>query len=269
MFTYSGRMDQKYGQEFYETLGRAASKSASEVVPIVLEYVRPTSVVDIGCGTGEWLAEFQKHCVTDILGVDGPWINPNALRIRAESFRSVELTTDFNLGRPFDLVVCLEVAEHLPALAAETLVESLTRLGSVILFSAAAPYQGGTHHINERWPSYWAGLFAARGFRAIDCLRPRLWNNPRVDFFYAQNAYFLADCDGLDRWPQLAEAAKYLLPYPLDFVHPRLFLQSTAAAKWPKELFHAFLGAVRDKWLIPRRRTAAKQLASSARWPIR
>ena len=34
----------------------------------------PMSVVEIGCGTGVWLAEMQKHGVRDIVAIDGPWI---------------------------------------------------------------------------------------------------------------------------------------------------------------------------------------------------
>ena len=55
----------------------------------------------------------------------------------------------------FDLVVSLEVAEHLPKECADIFVDSLVRLGPIILFSAAIPQAGGTCHINEQWPEYW------------------------------------------------------------------------------------------------------------------
>jgi hypothetical protein len=179
----------------------------------------------------------------------------------------IDLTQPLALNRRFDLVVSLEVAEHLPPEAAEVFVQSLTGLGSVILFSAAIPFQGGTHHVNERWPRYWTELFAKRGFRAIDCVRPRLWNNPRVDLCYAQNTYFVVDQSGLERWPQLAAAAKVLPDPPLDLVHPRLFLQSTAFAKGPKELMHGVVGAMRDRWLIRSRREAFEAQKRLGRWP--
>ena len=53
------------------------------------------------------------------------------------------------MDRKFDLVVSLEVAEHLPSECAETFVDSLTGLGPIVLFSAAIPHQGGTNHANE------------------------------------------------------------------------------------------------------------------------
>ncbi len=262
-------MPSGYDREFYQTHHQGAQQSAEEVLPIVLEHVQPRSVIDVGCGTGEWLAAFLRRGTNDVAGLDGPWVDVALLQIPRDRFRVVDLAQPIVEQRRYDLVVSLEVAEHLPPAAGPTFVESLTRLGSVILFSAAIPYQGGTHHINERWPSYWAGLFAARGFRAIDSLRPRLWRNVSVDFWYAQNMYFAVEESHLAQWPRLAEEARRLPPVPMDLVHPRLFLQSTAFGKYPRELFDGMLGAVRDKWLVPSRRRAALERAQLARWPPR
>jgi hypothetical protein len=52
----------------------------------------------------------------------------------------------------FDLALCLEVAEHLPAAAGDSLVRRLASVGARILFSAAIPGQGGRNHVNEKWP---------------------------------------------------------------------------------------------------------------------
>ncbi len=91
------------------------------------------------------------------------------------------------LERTFDLVVSLEVAEHLPPESAPAFVGSLARLGPAVLFSAAIPYQGGEHHLNEQWPDYWAELFEQNGFVAIDCVRRNVWSDERVLYWYAQN----------------------------------------------------------------------------------
>ena len=91
------------------------------------------------------------------------------------------------MDREFDLVPSLEVAEHLPKPCAEEFVDSLTRLGSSILFSAAIPLQGGKHHLNEQWPAYWARYFQERGYVAIDCIRDKIWQDDNVEFWYARN----------------------------------------------------------------------------------
>ena len=100
-------------------------------------------------------------------GVDGPYVDRCKLLIDAGDFHAADLAAPIDLGRQFDLVQSLEVAEHLPAAKAEQFVETLTAHGSRILFSAAVPGQGGENHINEQLPDYWralpkAGLFRVR-----------------------------------------------------------------------------------------------------------
>ena len=95
----------------------------------------------------------------------------------------LNLQNPFQINRRFDLVMTLEVAEHLPDTAAANFVESLTQLGPVILFSAAVPFQGGTGHVNEKWPDYWANLFSKHAYVPIDCIREKVWNNPDVQIW--------------------------------------------------------------------------------------
>jgi hypothetical protein len=68
------------------------------------------------------------------------------------------------LSGVFDIALCLEVAEHVPAHLAPRLVAFLTSLSPVVVFSAATPGQGGQSHINEQPPSYWSRLFNSDGF---------------------------------------------------------------------------------------------------------
>ena len=109
------------------------------------------------------------------------------------------------LDRRFDLVVTLEVAEHLPKTDASTFVQSLTELGPVVLFSAAIPFQGGENHLNEQWPDYWAHLFHNRGYRAVDCLRKKTWHNDKVEPWYAQNILLFVHPDEIASSPRLCQ----------------------------------------------------------------
>src|SRR5262245_22788740 len=45
---------------FAKNLLEGSRRSAEQVVPLVLELIRPRSVIDVGCGTGSWLAVFQE-----------------------------------------------------------------------------------------------------------------------------------------------------------------------------------------------------------------
>src|SRR5215211_1558289 len=152
----------RYSEDYYAVRKEGTRSSAEVIVPLVLEVVKARSVIDVGCGTGEWLSVFKEHGVEDIWGVDGEYVNIKTLAIPEERFIPYDLKRPYRIDRAFDLVVSLEVAEHLPADCAETLVDSLTGLGSVVLFSAAIPYQGGEHHINEQWPEYWIRLFHSK-----------------------------------------------------------------------------------------------------------
>ena len=118
--------------------------SARTILSPVIQIFAPTSVLDVGCGHGAWLQVARELGVDTIQGADGPWIDDTALLIPVELFRSHALGTPLDLGQQFDVVISLEVAEHLPESAADTFIDSLVSHGDVILFSAAVPYQGGT-----------------------------------------------------------------------------------------------------------------------------
>ena len=215
-------MESGYDPAFFADQADKARRSAGVIVPLVLDLVTPASVVDLGCGSGSWLAEFERRGVADYLGVDGDWVPPELLEIPRERFRAARLDRPLELGRRFDLAVSLEVAEHLPELAARTLVRSAAALAPCVLFSAAVPHQGGLHHVNEQWPEYWAGLFAEHGYLVIDAIRPRIWTTPDVAYWYRQNTFIYALPEVVAAHPSLASARDRTNDSMLSIVHPRL-----------------------------------------------
>jgi SAM-dependent methyltransferase len=214
-----------YDETFFRGLSDGSYSGAEELLPLVFSLIKVQSVLDIGCGTGTWLAAAQAHGVMDVLGVDGAYVNPKMLRIPAAQFRPYDLTQVLELNRHFDLVISLEVAEHLPESAAETLVDNLVRHGSIILFSAAVPGQGGTFHINEQWPGYWADLFAVRGYTAVDCIRDRVWHNARIPVCYRQNAFLYVKDEVLAASEKLSLENERCKQMPTALVHPELFAE--------------------------------------------
>ena len=133
------------------------------------------------------------------------------------------------IGVKFDLVISLEVAEHLPEETATTFVESLCRHGDIVLFSAAVPGQGGTGHINEQWQSYWARIFKAHGFHAVDILRPKFWNYDSLPVWYRQNMilYVSEGYGGLDGLLAISKGV------PMDIVHPDLWKRRAVSMLFP------------------------------------
>jgi len=95
------------------------------------------------------------------------------------------------LNRKYDLAISLEVAEHLPEQFADLFVKTLILHSDIILFSAAIPGQGGQNHLNEQWPDYWIEKFSKHGYFFHDLIRPLIWNNKKVDYWYKQNTFLV------------------------------------------------------------------------------
>jgi SAM-dependent methyltransferase len=222
MTSQSEPSDDTYGRWFYEYVDESSATSAAAVVPVLDQLVHPASVVDVGCGTGGWLDEFVARGVDDVLGVDSDRVPPDLRKLDGARFVSADLTDPPDVGRRFDLALCLEVGEHLPEASATTLVDYLTSLAPVIVFSAAIPGQGGEDHINEQWPAYWATRFEKADYRLLDVLRPLFWDDERVDWFYRQNMVVYARSDLADRLDLPPGMARLPSP-PLALVHPVAF----------------------------------------------
>jgi SAM-dependent methyltransferase len=150
----------------------------------------PKSLLDVGCGTGTWLRAASQLGVATVFGIDGILMHESELHVPKELIQQRDLTSSFNLGRRFDVAICLEVAEHLPEASAAGLISSITSHSDRVLFSAACPGQSGQHHINCQWPAYWQALFNASGFACDDAIRWQIWNNPLVEPWYRQNMFW-------------------------------------------------------------------------------
>lgn len=180
-------MTHVYNNTFFDYIDQGAQQSARSLIEKMGPILQPKSVLDLGCGRGVWLNEWTQSGVQAVAGVDGDYVDRSQLAIPEESFIAADLTQPVETGRRFDLAQSLEVGEHLPGSASETLVDSLTSAADRVLFSAAVVGQGGEFHINERPLSFWQGLFAERGYQAIDCVRPMLRDASSVEPWYRFN----------------------------------------------------------------------------------
>ena len=213
-----------YSSQFFDQQVEGALASARVCVPLILDLCGPVgSVVDFGCARGAWLKVFIEHGVDDVLGLDAMDAGPRPLLVPQQLFRVADLSSRVVVERRFDLAICLEVAEHLPEESAGVLVGSLTECADRVVFSAAVPLQGGTHHVNEQWPDYWESLFALRGFRMVDCFRGPLWDITSVEAWYRQNMFLYVPAGE----PCCATAGPSGdSGLPLRMIHPELWLQA-------------------------------------------
>lgn len=198
-----------YTERYYNRISESAIVSAKHVYSWLSTLgIHPKSVIDIGCGVGEWGKDVPFHYI----GVDHK-VPRKALIIPEDRYYDFDLTSvkPFPLRVKYDLVLCLEVLEHIPEQYADQVIELLCGLGNMVLFSAAIPYQGGVGHINEQWQSYWAEKFKIHGFwPAKQNLRELIADSQGIDVWYRQNIV-LYERDGHGT-------------RVTDYVHPQMYL---------------------------------------------
>jgi len=224
------------------------TRDPERMLPAIYERIRPRSVVDLGCGIGTFLGVSASLGVEVVQGLDGDWVDRDLLakNMPLSRFRVADLSRP--LPPPVaraDLALCLEVAEHLPAESAEMLVRNIVATSDVVLFSAAIPGQGGQHHVNEQWPGYWAELFRAEGYCLHDVIRPMIWDEEEISWWYRQNTFLVvseSSSNLVDRFPQ-AWRAKH--EEPLRLVHPDLFADRAQAYKNHRD--DIFAGRLRSR----------------------
>ncbi len=173
---------------------------------LILRHCPARSVVDVGCGQGTLLDALRR--IDLVLVVQGYDSSPIALaRARARGLAVdhldvVGLSND-EAGAlaarmtSFDLAICLEVGEHIPAWHGGKLLTILSGARRLV-FSAAHPNQGGQLHVNEQPANYWIDRFAARGFRlspADSALRGEL-QSLALPPWYKENIRVLEKRDG-------------------------------------------------------------------------
>ncbi len=129
-----------------------------------VERFAPTSVLDLGCGHGLYAKLCNHLGVSDILGVDG--LEVQATVLSDKQYIKADLQDPFDAGRCFDLVICLEVVEHINPEATDILIDSIARhADGQILFSMAEPGQPGNGHINCKSMADILTLWAKRGWQ--------------------------------------------------------------------------------------------------------
>jgi SAM-dependent methyltransferase len=155
--------DSIYSDNYYAKRQNDPYRTDSRsVANALLQQFDPNSVIDFGCAIGAHLERFYEEDI-EIRGVEG---NPEAFEyavIPEEFLESHDLRDPYNPERVYDLVLCFEVAEHLPERFAGTLVDTLSKSGYIVVMTAAPPGQEGKHHVNKQSKEYWREKFEARG----------------------------------------------------------------------------------------------------------
>jgi SAM-dependent methyltransferase len=128
---------------------------------IEADITKPARVLDAGCAMG-LLVEALVARGIDAHGVDiSEYAISQAAPAVAGRCRVASLTTPLE-GR-YDLVVCIEVLEHMPPGEAQVALANICAHTDDVLFSSSPTDFGETTHVNVRPPEEWAEAFAREG----------------------------------------------------------------------------------------------------------
>jgi len=152
-------LEEIYGPKFFARRDKLLWRA--EIVCNAVDRVfHPLDVIDVGCGIGEYVQFWQEKLnisAWGIEGVDHPYFVTKNIAIQDMRLKQIVRLRS-------DLVVCLEVLEHIEAEYSDVFVENLTKLSDRILVSAAPPGAGGHHHVNCQPQSYWHKKFLEFGY---------------------------------------------------------------------------------------------------------
>ena len=117
--------DEYYTASYYEEDCAATRQSAPAMCRAMLRYLEPADVLDVGCGTGEYLEAFRDA------GVPGRGVELATAALEQCQAKGLEVSrVDLSKGEALpwtaDLVLSFEVAEHIPEEAAAGFVRALT-----------------------------------------------------------------------------------------------------------------------------------------------
>lgn len=219
-----------YPAGFYENRRAHTAHAARRILAALPPGLMRNRIADIGCGTGTFLAAALELGSSAAYGVEGDWVTPTMLDDPSIAFAPQDLEATAS-GPTVDLVLSLEVAEHLSPARAASFVADLVAMAPAVLFSAAIPGQGGVGHRNEQWQSWWAAHFAAHGYAAYDVIRPLIWADDAIPAWYRQNIVLYLDAP--------TAAALGLAPTEpalLDRVHPSFWSRANRELQYANAL---------------------------------
>ena len=203
----------------------------------------PRSVIEISTSPGQWSSAFFERGVpvVEVLCERRPELFDAVVSPECYSDLPGDLS---GLGdrQPSDLALCIDALSALRArdesITPARLVEMIAPIAGAIVFCEPAPDIRSTEDSDHLWPSAWSSLFSQQGFRLHDIIRPRLWDNNRIDWRWRQNMLLFVR-PSTTQGPDIPDTE-----HPVDIVHPENYRD--ACRQYEKDVFGADLVRAQD-----------------------
>ncbi len=154
------------GNTAYGSTPEWHQKFASIADAIIAE-LAPQQVLDAGCAMGMLVAALRTRGV-QAYGIDISEYAISQVPSEASAYCRLGSITE-PLNQHYDLIISIEVLEHMPADQADLAIANFCKHSDSILFSSTPLDFKEVTHINVRNPEAWSALFARHGFfRDVD-----------------------------------------------------------------------------------------------------
>ena len=154
--------DGETAETWLRGLNGMSDHNAKHILSTFAYFGLPKSRLDVGCGDGTMVK------LARLLGVEAYGIDQLVQPDWPPYYYYRNLVDAFRLDHPVEMVLCLEVAEHIHETAHSTFMDTIVEnmvpgIGARLIFSAAHPGQDGTGHVAMRPAKYWREEFTNRG----------------------------------------------------------------------------------------------------------
>ena len=156
-------INDEYSVTYYDILNKTEAPQAMALADKIVELFNPSTVTDLGCATGLYMACLMSKGVR-CRGIEN---SPNALDsevcLALGSITNADLRESILFPDYSDVVLCLEVLEHIPEEYADQAVRNCINAGKILIISPS-PHGGGEHHHNPQPKNYWLEGFSEYGY---------------------------------------------------------------------------------------------------------
>jgi len=169
-FDYDRNYYESFRPEPYRTNSPVWNDHFGRAADQVIEVLKPASVIEAGCAMGVLVRQFLKRGVP-VAGFD---YSEDAIKFSGAADENLvghifQHDLRAPLDRVADVVICIEVLEHIEAEGAAPAVKTLCDMADrYVVFSSTPDDVDSIQHPNVQQPDYWDALFRENGFRPTD-----------------------------------------------------------------------------------------------------